>query len=207
MTDNSFNSSDSLSEDSVKNCKETQFQSNKNVNDEKTKVEPKIKNKKLIDSISYVLATILNENKKLKNYKDIIKSQSNMVFSAKSIPSISINDYLTRIQIYSEIEKSTLILALIQIDHICKKSKLILTYYNIHRLLFGAVLISIKYNEDSYYDNIYYSEIGGVKLRELKMIELTFLELNQFNVFVDHEEYEQYRIYLEEFNKIPDEEK
>ena len=204
MTDNSFNSSDSQSEDSVKNGKETKSQSNKK-NDDKN--EPKIKNKKLIDSISYVLSTILNENKKLKNYKEIIKNQSNMVFSAKSIPSISINDYLTRIQIYSEIEKSTLILALIQIDHICKKSKLILTYYNIHRLLFGAVLISIKYNEDLYYDNIFYSEIGGVKLRELKMIELTFLELNQFNVFVNHEEYEQYRIYLEEFNKIPDEEK
>ena len=204
MTDNSFNSSDSQSEDSVKNGKETKSQSNKK-NDDKN--EPKIKNKKLIDSISYVLSTILNENKKLKNYKEIIKNQSNMVFSAKSIPSISINDYLTRIQIYSEIEKSTLILALIQIDHICKKSKLILTYHNIHRLLFGAVLISIKYNEDLYYDNIFYSEIGGVKLRELKMIELTFLELNQFNVFVNHEEYEQYRIYLEEFNKIPDEEK
>ena len=204
MTNNSFNSSDSQSEDSVKNGKETESQSNKK-NDDKN--EPKIKNKKLIDSISYVLSTILNENKKLKNYKEIIKNQSNMVFSAKSIPSIYISDYLTRIQIYSEIEKSTLILALIQIDHICKKSKLILTYYNIHRLLFGAVLISIKYNEDSYYDNIYYSEIGGVKLRELKMIELTFLELNQFNAFVNHEEYEQYRIYLEEFNKIPDEEK
>ena len=37
------------------------------------------------------------------------------------------------------------------------------------------------------------------------MIELTFLELNQFNVFVNHEDYEQYRIYLEQFNIIPDE--
>ena len=53
---------------------------------------------------------------KIKNYKEIIKNQSNMAFSAKSIPNISINDYLTRIQIYSEIEKSTLILALIQIE-------------------------------------------------------------------------------------------
>ena len=65
MTDNSFNSSDSLSEDSVKNCKETEIQSKEKVNDEKAKDEPKLKFKKLIDSISYVLATILNENKKL----------------------------------------------------------------------------------------------------------------------------------------------
>ena len=74
-----------------------------------------------------------------------------MTFSANSIPNISINDYLTRIQVYSGIEKSTLILSLILIDHLCKKAELILTYYNIHRILFGVVLISIKYNEDSYY--------------------------------------------------------
>ena len=77
------------------------------------------------------------------NYKEIVKKQSKMAFSANSIPSISINDYLTRIQVYSGIEKSTLILSLIQIDHLCKKAELILTYYNIHRILFGAVLISI----------------------------------------------------------------
>ncbi len=39
------------------------------------------------------------------------------------------------------------------------------------------------------------------------MIEYTFLELNDFNVFVNGKEYEQYRQYLEEFNKIPEEEK
>ena len=130
-----------------------------------------------------------------------------MIFSANSVPNISINDYLTRIQLYSGIEKSTLILSLIQIDHICKKAEIILTYYNIHRLLFGAVLISIKYNEDSYYDNKFYSEIAGVKLKELKNIEYTFLELNDFNVFINDKEYDQYRQYLEEFNNLPDDEK
>ena len=125
-----------------------------------------------------------------------------MIFSSNSIPNISINDYLIRIQTYSEIEKSTLILALILIDHTCKKSGLILNYYNIHRLLFGAILISIKYNEDTYYDNKFYSEIAGVKLKELKLIEYSFLELNDFNVFVDTKEYEQYSQYLEEYKKM-----
>ena len=130
-----------------------------------------------------------------------------MIFSANSIPNISINDYLTRIQVYSGIEKSTLILSLIQIDHLCKKADIVLTYYNIHRILFGAVLISIKYNEDSYYDNKFYSEIAGVKLKELKMIEYTFLELSDFNVFINDKEYEQYRNYLEQFNDLPDDQK
>ena len=209
MSDNSFDS-EALSGDSIEDGTETKIQSdiekNKKGNKEKNE-EPKIKNIKLINSISNVLTAILEENKKLKNYKEIVKKQSKMTFSANSIPNISINEYLTRIQIYSGIEKSTLIISLIQIDHICKRSEVTLTYYNIHRLLFGAVLISIKFNEDSYYDNKFYSEIAGVKLKELKMIEYKFLELNNFNIFINHKEYEQYRQYLEEFNNILDDER
>lgn len=209
MKDDSFDS-EAESRESEEDGRETKNQSDK----EKGKngkgednEEPEIKNQKLINSISNALTTILEDNKKLDNYKEIVKKQSKMIFSANSIPNISINDYLTRIQVYSGIEKSTLILSLIQIDNLCKKADLVLTYYNIHRILFGAVLISIKYNEDSYYDNKFYSEIAGVKLKELKMIEYTFLELSDFNVFINGKEYEQYKNYLEQFNDLPDDQK
>ena len=201
MSDDSFDS-EALSGESVEDTRQTDEEKGKNKNEEEN--DPLKNNLYLIKSISSALTTILEENKKLDNYKEIVKNQSKMIYSASSIPNISINDYLIRIQTYSNIEKSTLILTLIQIDHICRKADIILTYYNIHRLLFGAVLISIKYNEDSYYDNKFYSEIAGVKLKELKMMEYTFLELNDFNVFVNDEEYEQYRQNLEEFNNIPD---
>ena len=199
MADTSFDS-ENLSGESIEDDRETKNQKDKekvkNQNEEE-KNDVQLKNLHLIKSISKTLITLLEENKNLQNYKEVIKRQSKMIFSANSIPNISINDYLIRIQTYSEIEKSTLILALILIDHTCKKSGLVLTYYNIHRLLFGAILISVKYNEDSYYDNKFYSEIAGVKLKELKLIEYNFLELNDFNVFVNENEYEQYRLYLE----------
>ena len=121
-----------------------------------------------------------------------------MIFSSNSIPKISIKDYLIRIQTYSYIEKSTLILAIILIDHLNKKTELILTYY---RILFGVILISIKLNEDSYSDNKFYSQIAGVSMKELKIIEYTFLDLNYYNVFVDNNEYEQYLKYLEKVSK------
>ena len=155
-----------------------------------------IENLNLINAISNTLNTILESNKKLKNYRDIIKKQSNMYFSANVIPSITIKDYLIRIQNYSGMEKSTLILSLILIDHMCKKSNVILTPYNIHRILFSSVLISIKYNEDSYYDNTFYAQIAGIKPNELKLLEYKFLELNDFNVYVKDTEYEQYEKYL-----------
>ena len=93
-------------------------------------------------------------------------------------------------------EKSTLILSLILIDKMCKKSGIVLTHYNIHRILFSSVLISIKYNEDSYFDNNFYSQIAGVKPDELKLLEYTFLEYNDFNIYVEDIEYEQYEKYL-----------
>ena len=199
MADNSFDS-ENLSGESIEDDRETKNQSdkvkNKNKNEEDD--EPEILNINLINSISNTLMTILEENKKTDNYNEIIKNQSKMIFSAKSIPKISINDYLIRIQTYSEIERSTLILSLIMIDHTCKKSGLVLTYYNIHRILFAAIVISIKYNEDNYYDNKFYSEIAGVKLKELKSMEYSFLELNDFNVFVNGNEFEQYKNFLED---------
>lgn len=207
MADDSFDS-EALSGESIEDEGLTKTQTDdekgKNKNDEE---ENKLNsNLPLIKSIFIVLITILNENKKLDNYKEIIKAQSKSVFSSDKIPNISLEDYLIRIQTYSCIEKSTLILSLILIDHICKKSDLILTYYNIHRILFGSVLISIKYNEDFYYDNKFYSEIAGVKLKELKSIEYTFLQLSDFNVFVNEIEYEKYRQYLEDFCIITNEE-
>ena len=199
MADDSFDS-EALSGDSIEDTRQTDEERGKNKNEDENE-EVKI-NLDLIKSISNALTTILEENKKLDNYKEIVKLQSKMVFSASSTPGISLKDYLIRIQTYSGIEKSTLILSLILIDHICKKSQLILTYYNIHRLLFGSVLISIKFNEDTYYDNKFYSEIAGVKLKELKMIEYSFLELSDFNVCVNPQEFEQYRQYLEEYKEI-----
>ena len=155
-----------------------------------------IENLELINSISKTLETILEKNKQLSNYKEIIKNQSKMYFSSYTIPTISIKEYLIRIQIYSGIENSTLILSLILIDKMCKRSGILLTYFNIHRILFSSLLISIKYNEDSFYNNTFYSQIAGVKPDELQLLEYTFLEYNDFNVFVKDFEYKQYEKYL-----------
>ena len=199
MSDESFDS-EALNDNSIEDSLQTDEEKGKNKNENENENDNANENLNLIKSISNALTTILEENEKLQNYRDIIKKQGKMAFSANSIPRISLEDYLIRIQTYSGIEKNTLILALILIDHICKKTNLILTYYNIHRVLFGSILISIKYNEDTYYDNKFYAEIGGVDLKELKIIEYSILELNDFNVFVNNREFEKYLKSLEDFN-------
>ena len=179
---------DSIEEDDTKSITEKEKDKAKSG----IKENEEIQNIELINAISNTLTTILEKNKKLKNYREILKKQSLMYFSAYTIPNISIKDYLIRIQNYSLMEKSTLILSLILIDHMCKKSNIVLTPYNIHRILFSSVIISIKYNEDSYYDNNFYAQIAGIKPNELKLLEYKFLELNDFDVYVTDVEYEQY---------------
>ena len=183
---------DSIEEDDTKSITEKEKDKAKS----SIKENEEIQNIELINAISNTLTTILEKNKKLKNYREILKKQSFMYFSAYTIPNISIKDYLIRIQNYSLMEKSTLILSLILIDHMCKKSNIVLTPYNIHRILFSSVIISIKYNEDSYYDNNFYAQIAGIKPNELKLLEYKFLELNDFDVYVTDVEYEQYEQYL-----------
>ena len=196
MSDNSFDS-EALSDDSIEE-EDTKSQTDKDKEKAKgnSPENKEIKNLELINSISKALNTILKKNKNLKNYKDILKKQSLMYFSANTIPNITIKDYLVRIQNYSEVERSTLILSLILIDRMCRKSGVLLTHYNIHRILFSSLLVSIKYNEDSYFDNNFYSQIAGVKPNELKLLEYTFLEYNDFNIYVKDVEYQQYEKYL-----------
>jgi hypothetical protein len=198
MSNNSSFDSEAPSEDDSKEEDDTKSLTEKDKEKIKSGLQQneEVQNMNLINAISKTLTTILENNKKLKNYRDILKKQSMMYFSANSIPNITIKDYLIRIQNYSKMEKSTLILSMILIDHMCKKSNIVLTIYNIHRILFSSVLISIKYNEDSYYDNTFYAQIAGIKPNELKLLEYKFLELNDFNVYVKDIEYEQYEKYL-----------
>jgi hypothetical protein len=179
------------------NSEEDSFDTGGEETESKTdKIELKLANSNLIKSISSALTMILDENKNLKNYKKILLAQKKMIFNAKSVPKISIYDYLKRIQTYSYIEKSTLIISLIYIDRICQIGHLTLTYYNIHRILFAAIIIAIKYNEDSFYDNKYYSEIAGVDLKELNIMENTFVEMCHFKLYIADEIFEKYYKYL-----------
>ena len=190
MTDeNSFDSEQGSNENS-----ETAIETKTETHPEKEEINLDLE---LIEAISQTLTTILEDNKKLNNYKEIVKNQSKMVFSATTIPSITIKEYLIRIQTYSHIEKSTMILSLIYIDRLCEIADITLTFYNIHRILFAAVLMAIKYNEDNFYDNNFYAEIAGVKSKELKMIEYTFLDMVDFKMFIDDETFEKYKLYLE----------
>ena len=155
-----------------------------------------------IEQISLSIATILEElliqNSKLSYYKKKIYEQSKMVFSSHKKPKISILDYINRITKYTYVEKSSLIVSLIYLDRICQNDILI-TDYNIHRLLLISIIMSIKINEDQIFNNNYYAEVGGVSIKEFNSIESDFVNYINYYLFVTEEEFFKYKRFLENY--------
>ena len=104
MSSNTLNN-ENLSDFEEEEDEETRNQSEKEKGKNNKTEEIKEPNVDIINSISEALTLILEENKKLKNYKELIVKQSKMIFSSKSIPSISILDYLKNSKIYTTRKK------------------------------------------------------------------------------------------------------
>lgn len=175
-----------------------EFSDNEQSETESCSIKEPLNNLDLIKKISDTLNSIIIDNKNSPKYKSFLKKSKNSVFSKNNrIPSISLYDYLIRIQTYSFLEKNTLITSLIYVDRLCEIGKQNLTDYNIHRIIFTGMLLAIKYNEDCIYSNDYYAKIAGIKNKELYILEKEFLELIDFKLFVDENIFNAYAKYLE----------
>ena len=146
----------------------------------------------LLFSISMTLMDVISNNHHKEHFKQKLKLQSKQSFTSKTIPKISFGDYINRALKYTKINDSTLIIALIYMDRFCKNLKILLTEFNVHRIFFCALLVAIKYNEDAFYSNSYYSKIGGLKLKKLNKLESEFLNGISFQLFVNESDYEEY---------------
>ena len=141
------------------------------------------------------LLHILSENKKSSDYIKNVSSNQDGHFTFKMKPSISLLDYLRRILKYLKIEYSTLIIAMIYIDRICKE-KVFLNEYNIHRIMLISIYMAYTYNEDCIYDNKYLALVSGLSKSEMVLLEEDFLDLIEFNLFVSDEIFTQYKKYF-----------
>ena len=154
----------------------------------------------LIDNIFSFLISLIKENKKLKNYKEIIMAQENSIFNSKDFQYLSLKDFILYIQEFNELENYIIIMSIIYLERFCKESSIILTEYNIHKLLFTSILLSIKNYEDNYYDNYYYSKIIGIENKELNQMEYSLLSNLNFELFITKAEYDKYKNYIYDFN-------
>ena len=147
----------------------------------------------LNSNISISLLNLISENKLKKNFKHLLKKQKNLIFNLKQIPKISVGDFIYRITYYSKIEDSTLISGLILLDRYCKKQKIILTIFNVHRLISISIIVAIKLLEDKYFTNKYYSKICGIDLSLFNQLEYEFICGLNFNLYIEKNFYYKYQ--------------
>ena len=62
----------------------------------------------------------------------------------------------------------------------------------IHRLLVTAIVVAMKYLEDVTYLNKYMACVGGLPLAALNRLEIEFLNMLNFNLHIDADEYQRF---------------
>ena len=101
-----------------------------------------------------------------------------------------------RIHKYASCSNECFILALIYIDRLIQRNNFLLTELNVHRVIITAILLAAKFFDDAYYNNAYYSKVGGVLVSEMNGLEVDFLFRINFSLHVPPELFEKYKAEL-----------
>jgi biotin synthase-related radical SAM superfamily protein len=144
-------------------------------------------------SIAYILIDLVKENGTKSNYLEKLKSQKKNIFTSHEVPNITLSKYLERMKKYMKLEDNSIILGLIYLDRFCRKTKIILTDYNTHRLLFISILTAVKYQEDKFYTNKLYAQVCGVKTTVLNQMEYEFVIGMGFEFYVSVSLFDKYK--------------
>uniref|UniRef100_A0A7S1P3W3 Cyclin N-terminal domain-containing protein n=1 Tax=Vitrella brassicaformis TaxID=1169539 RepID=A0A7S1P3W3_9ALVE len=124
-------------------------------------------------------------------------SQLSTVFDSSTAPSITLSEYLKRILTYGYLGTHGCIVMFVLISRVLLKyPKIALTLVNGHRLFLTAALTTTKAYYDKFFDNLYWSKIGGISLVELNILERVFLRYTDFRLRVTTEEYCQCLIFI-----------
>ena len=113
-------------------------------------------------------------------------------FCSSYAPTVPIEAYLHRIRQYAKCSDSCFIVALIYTDRVINSHKFNLTRLNVHRMILTAVLLAAKFLDDTYYNNSFYAQLGGIGLSEMNALELEFLALTRFELNVTESHFGQY---------------
>ena len=167
------------------------------LNNESQKRKAKLFQISNIQIISELLLNICEENK-----QKIEKAVNKKIQIPKNISKNSLRNFIIKLAKYVKIHDSTMILALIYIDRMCKSNKITIIYNNIFQLVLTSLLIAIKYNEEKNFSFKYFASLGGITASELKILEKKFLYLINYNLYVDQKLFEKYN---EDINSLDEE--
>ncbi|CAD8088705.1 unnamed protein product [Paramecium sonneborni] len=154
---------------------------------------------KLLITIAKILEEILKET-------DQLSLQQVSTFHALRIPSISIQSYIQRIAKYTNCNSVCFVFGLIYLDKVQEMHQNIILNSNcIHRyelVILFSIMVAIKYYDDEYFKNEYYAKVGGLSLKEINQLEMEFLDLLNYELFIEKEVFEVYEERLKQYEFI-----
>ncbi|KAJ2000842.1 cyclin-like protein interacting with PHO85, partial [Coemansia thaxteri] len=114
------------------------------------------------------------------------------LFHARSVPTIDLETYLSRIVKYCPCQSEVFLGLIVYMQHIidrCARRRLPFTVdaFSIHRLVITAVTIASKWFSDVFFTNSRYAKVGGLSVAELNNLELQFLSLVDFDLGIQPE--------------------
>lgn len=110
-------------------------------------------------------------------------------FHSSTMPPISLSKYLNRLVDYLLCSRACFIMAVKYLERFVGKTKLVLTKYNVFRLLVVAVVLAAKVHDDKFYTNFYYARVAGIGMDELNKLEVVFCKVLGFELFVRMDEF------------------
>lgn len=146
--------------------------------------------KDIISDISEdIIPSILKKIIKLNQHKkdDLPDYLNNSFYKATSI-----EDYFKRIVYFSKVHINTVIYSFVLIDRIIMNSKLVLSDKNVYLLLLASLYSSAKFLEDKIFGFKVFAKIGGVNISDLAKAEYMFLELLDYNLYIEYDLFIQY---------------
>jgi hypothetical protein len=141
--------------------------------------------------ICFVLCKIIN---------DIIKSHElstsecdlSSLFKGDVSDDFTLEKYLLRIKSLTKLSKASLVYALALVDIFCSSGNILLLKENSFKILFIAIVISYKFNEDIILKDTDLAFVGGISPNELIYLEKEFLEVLNYKVMLSPEVFRKY---------------
>jgi len=107
-------------------------------------------------------------------------------------PPIGVGEYVERLHKYFLCSDACFVLASVYIERLVRRCpSFAVCTLTFHRLLATSLMISAKFQDDTYYSNAYYAKAAGLKLKEINSLERLFLTSIDWNTNVSTETYEE----------------
>jgi hypothetical protein len=161
-----------------------------------------------IKALAFLLERMTRANDQLNSNP---RRSSYTRFHARSIPSVDIQCYLTRIAKYCPCQNESFLSLLVYFDRMSKNTLSLtgkpfkIDSYNIHRLIIAGITVASKYFDDVFYTNSRYAKVGGLPVSELNSLELEFLVINKFSLNISIPELQRYGDHLLKLNRMDQE--